>query len=277
MVVKNVSGFDMMKLYLGSFGTLAVIASANFKLLPAPRAAGSPLCRFDTPAQAFAAADALQQTQLTPTAVEYLNAAALAGLDTGQAAATGPAQCGLLARAEGLLQAVERHLSEMGAIAERSGARAIERLEGAQEAQLWEQVADLPQTAALAPGEAVVKLSVLPGDVEQVVTRVEASAAAADGSALIGARALSGVIYARLRGLDHGHQRALERLKQALAEPKRVVDVFRSLFARDVTTDAHLMSMATGEGIAHLNYLIGRGEATESVDAHGVAWYRATS
>src|SRR5690349_24045462 len=27
MVVKNVSGFDMMKLYLGSFGTLAVIAS----------------------------------------------------------------------------------------------------------------------------------------------------------------------------------------------------------------------------------------------------------
>jgi len=202
MVVKNVSGFDMMKLYLGSFGTLAVIASANFKLLPAPRAAGSLLCRFDTPAQAFAAADALQQTQLTPTAVEYLNAAALAGLDTGQAAATGPAQCGLLARAEGLLQAVERHLSEMGAIAERSGARAIERLEGAQEAQLWEQVADLPQTAALAPGEAVVKLSVLPGDVEQVVTRVEAFAAAADGSALIGARALSGVIYARLRGLD---------------------------------------------------------------------------
>nr|PZN20939.1 MAG: hypothetical protein DIU80_19655 [Chloroflexota bacterium] len=90
----------------------------------------------------------------------------------------------------------------MGAIAERSGARAIERLEGAQEAQLWEQVADLPQTAALAPGEAVVKLSVLPGDVEQVATRVEAFAAAADGSALIGARALSGVIYARLRGLD---------------------------------------------------------------------------
>jgi FAD/FMN-containing dehydrogenases len=34
MVVKNVSGFDMMKLYLGSFCTLAVIASANFKLLP---------------------------------------------------------------------------------------------------------------------------------------------------------------------------------------------------------------------------------------------------
>src|SRR5262245_36572368 len=31
MVVKNVSGFDMMKLYLGSFGTRAVIVSANFK------------------------------------------------------------------------------------------------------------------------------------------------------------------------------------------------------------------------------------------------------
>jgi hypothetical protein len=31
MVVKNVSGFDMMKLYHGSFGTLAVIVSADIQ------------------------------------------------------------------------------------------------------------------------------------------------------------------------------------------------------------------------------------------------------
>src|SRR5690242_4776544 len=66
MVVKNVSGFDMMKLYLGSFGTLAVIASANFKLMPIPRAMASLLCVFDNTTQAFAALEALQLTQLTP-------------------------------------------------------------------------------------------------------------------------------------------------------------------------------------------------------------------
>lgn len=36
MVVKNVSGYDMNKLYAGSFGTLAAIAQANFKTLPIP-------------------------------------------------------------------------------------------------------------------------------------------------------------------------------------------------------------------------------------------------
>src|SRR5262249_49098411 len=38
MTVKNVSGFDMMKLYIGSMGSLAILVSANFKLLPIPRA-----------------------------------------------------------------------------------------------------------------------------------------------------------------------------------------------------------------------------------------------
>ncbi len=38
MVVKNVSGYDMTKLYIGSFGTLGAIAQVNFKTLPLPAA-----------------------------------------------------------------------------------------------------------------------------------------------------------------------------------------------------------------------------------------------
>jgi glycolate oxidase FAD binding subunit len=37
MVVKNVSGYDMSKLYIGSFGTLAVFTQLNFKTLPLPK------------------------------------------------------------------------------------------------------------------------------------------------------------------------------------------------------------------------------------------------
>jgi hypothetical protein len=35
-----------------------------------------------------------------------------------------------------------------------------------------------------------------------------------------------------------------------------------------------MLGMATGESVAHLNCLIGRGVAVRELDAGGVAWYR---
>jgi glycolate oxidase FAD binding subunit len=190
MVVKNVSGFDMMKLYLGSLGTLAIITSANFKLLPIPRAAATLLCTFGDPAAALAAIEAIQLTQLTPTAAEYLNNAALNALDQS-------GSCALALRAEGLPQAVERHIAELSALATRHGA-ANTRLDGEDDAALWERIANMPQTAELAPDEALLKLTTLPFEVERTVAQIELLAAHADARATINARALNGVIYARL-------------------------------------------------------------------------------
>lgn len=36
MVVKNVAGYDMSRLYVGSFGTLGILVAANFKTVPMP-------------------------------------------------------------------------------------------------------------------------------------------------------------------------------------------------------------------------------------------------
>jgi glycolate oxidase FAD binding subunit len=60
MVVKNVSGYDMPRLYLGSLGTLGVVISANFKVLPRPRAEASVIATYDGQEKAFSTASALR-------------------------------------------------------------------------------------------------------------------------------------------------------------------------------------------------------------------------
>jgi len=82
-------------------------------------------------------------------------------------------------------------------------------------------------------------------------------------------------LHARLDDLARGHRRALDRLREVLLEPRRVVDVFSALFRRDVTGNSLLLGLATGESLAHLNYLVHRDEAAVAVGADGVAWYRA--
>ena len=63
----------------------------------------------------------------------------------------------------------------------------------------------------------------------------------------------------RLQGLIDGHEKALGRLKKRLGEePRRVVDTFPAIFGRKIGDD--LIGLATGEALAHLNCLMGRGE-----------------
>lgn len=78
-------------------------------------------------------------------------------------------------------------------------------------------------------------------------------------------------LHARIDQLIRGHERGLERLMRQLARPKRSVDVFGSLFARQIGPE--LLGMATGESLAHLNCLLVRGQAVAAADDDGVVWY----
>jgi len=75
MVVKNVAGLDMGKLMIGSFGTLALVTSVNFKLVPVPPAERTFAVPFATSEAAIEARDKLIRGPLQPAAVDLLNPA----------------------------------------------------------------------------------------------------------------------------------------------------------------------------------------------------------
>lgn len=80
-------------------------------------------------------------------------------------------------------------------------------------------------------------------------------------------------LHARLDNLSRSQNEALDRLRGALSVPKRAVDVFAELFSRPISSEPNLLGMATGESLAHLNYLVHRQEVVVNTDARGVAWY----
>jgi len=79
-------------------------------------------------------------------------------------------------------------------------------------------------------------------------------------------------VKGRLDALIDEHELGLEKLRHLCRQPQRAVDVFPALFKSEIT-DSNLM-MATGEAIAHLNYLLYAGEVGINTDDRGVRWHQ---
>ncbi len=77
--------------------------------------------------------------------------------------------------------------------------------------------------------------------------------------------------HGRLDDLIKEHTDGLAKLLDMCSEPRRAVDVFSALFKSEIS-DSNLI-MATGESIAHLNYLVAEGSISAEPDNDGVLRY----
>jgi len=209
IVVKNVAGYDLSRLMTGSFGSLAAIVSATFKLYPRPPASrtvvidlstdsarrGGPACppAADTSVGRYEAiVSALLSSHLTPTAIELQ-------VPPGN----------VLVRFETIDVAAEQQASAIVEIAECVGCRASV-VAPDQETALWDAHSRRPWG-----GEgAVIKVALLPTDIPATLGWLADAASGADYDVV--GRAGVGVLLARIGG-DAAHQaRLLNGLRDRL-------------------------------------------------------------
>ena len=162
MVVKNVTGLDMGKLMIGSFGTLAVIASANFKVFPIPEISVTQRLQARSVDALLALRKAILQSVLQPVAIDWLNPSAASAAELGDSHT-------LLVEASGSAATAQRYESGLESLAAKAGADV-----DAVSAEAWETVREcVPRWLEAHPEGAAVRIS-------SVATRLGALLAAAD-------------------------------------------------------------------------------------------------
>ena len=204
-VVKNVAGYDLCKLFTGSYGTLGIITELIFKLRPRP-AREATIIATGSAARLLAAGKTVLDARLFPVAVELLSAAV--GGEIGIASDGAEV---LLIRFAGNEKGVAYQLEQALLILQNSGVKSSEV--STDDAQLWRNLAALPIQQPPS-----FEVRVLPSNLENSLRSIRArlwQAGVADG---------------RLRSTDQTPRRPLDPLSQRI---KQQLDPFNLLRGHD--------------------------------------------
>ncbi len=191
IVVKNVAGYDLARLFTGSFGSLGVIVAATFKLVPLAPASRSVVVELPTPSSVGALVADLLGKQLGPTAVELQLP-----------------QPRLLIRFESVESAAEQQAANAAKLAEGYGWK-VRVLDGDDESALWMDYSRRPfETEGT-----VIKLSILPGEVSGTLAWLEKTTITHQLTYELSGRVGVGVMYLKLDGDDEAQERFLKELR----------------------------------------------------------------
>jgi glycolate oxidase FAD binding subunit len=206
-VTKNVTGYDMTKLYIGSLGTLAVIVEATLKLRPLPPVQQVVWATFPSAEAAWRAARQLLSSPLAPNAVELVNAAIAGFLQRHVAGPDRAEGWSLLVGVDGVPRAVARQVRELEAMGREAGLTAW--WTDVDDGRLWRalQARFRPQGPER-EARLVVRLGTVRTQVLPWLARLAPAGAPWQAAAEFTARLGNGLIYASLPCPDDSAQAA---------------------------------------------------------------------
>ncbi|MEG4347039.1 FAD-binding oxidoreductase [Microcoleus sp. A003_D6] len=162
-VVKNVAGYDLMKLFTGAYGTLGIISQVTFRVYPLPESSGTVVLTGETNALSQTA-QILLSSALTPSAIDLLSPELVAKLGLGKGT-------GLIVRFQSIAESVKQQSARLLEVGEKLGLQGTNCGEN-DEHQLWQR---LPETMwnsgtksaiickiGIRPSEAVKAINELP-------------------------------------------------------------------------------------------------------------------
>ncbi len=147
-VVKNVSGYDLVRMHVGALGTLGMIVEASLKLTPLPRTESTLLSGFPSAITAWQAGLAVFRSRVVPLALTVFDAQAgkLFDMLAGSHAAL------LAVRLGGRNLTVERQVRECRSLIEQSDGTVLEAIDRAEASPLWNGLRDFGWSDRTRPG-----------------------------------------------------------------------------------------------------------------------------
>lgn len=191
-VVKNVAGYDLPKLYVGSLGTLGIIVEGTFRLYAIPETSETLLISFPNLETLYETVLLILNSSLVPSCLEVLNPSLVNAISEKPNLNLKNGKYALAVRIESAEKAVRDQISKVKDICREKNGEGI-LFEGRPEETLWQEIGEFPWRVC-GENRIICKASVLITDVPKVLQALEELSKSSNLKIYASARVGSGIL-----------------------------------------------------------------------------------